>query len=291
MATTGLELSKIFDQKIGQAYTGYLDAIKKTRLFKEALFTAVENKAKMPEDQKVNDELFSILKTSAVFTTIANKIYVSGVLSPLIPDYMHLRALKVKFTKAIDGISISGATNTNPIVVTTATRNNIRSKNLITITGVTGNTSANGTFYIKVLTPSTFSLYADINLLVPVAGNGAYLSGGAIAVVIYKYAKPFLSDRKIGTFGQPTVYDPKFEIADGQIKIYPETEAVQEITIDYVSKPYTLINPVDNTEDLEITYPIKFLYYVLDIAKGMFAEQVRDNELIQLSSIDTVKNQ
>lgn len=290
MATTGTELSKIFDQKIGQSYTGYLDNTKKNRLFKEALFTSIENKYKILADQKSRDELFKIIRTEVTATPTSNTLYLSGAVSPVIADYMHLLAIKVKYKKILQNVSIIGATNKSPIVVSTDNRNILRSNDLIYITGVAGNTNANGYRYIRLVTPTSFALYTDIYLTTPVAGNADYVSGGQIEIVSYEYAKPLYSDRKIGVFGQPSVVNPKYEIADGLLKLYPLEEVAIEATLDYISKASVIIDVADNATDLELTYPIKFLYYIMDIAKGMFAEQVRDDSLYQMSSLDTNKN-
>lgn len=67
--------------------------------------------------------------------------------------------------------NISGATNANPIVVTTSAAHGITTGQPVTISGVGGNTAANGDRIATQLSPTTFS--------VPVAGNGAYTSGGA----------------------------------------------------------------------------------------------------------------
>lgn len=79
-------------------------------------------------------------------------------------------------------IAISAATNATPIVVTSATHS-LADGDPITISGVVGNTAANGSYFAKVtgFSSTTFALYSDKALATPVAGNGAYTSGGLIA--------------------------------------------------------------------------------------------------------------
>lgn len=80
-------------------------------------------------------------------------------------------------------LAVTDATNANPIVVTTATHGLVDG-DPVTIASVGGNTAANGNFFIKKTTvgsATTFGLYSDKDLLVPVAGNGAYTSGGTLA--------------------------------------------------------------------------------------------------------------
>jgi hypothetical protein len=69
--------------------------------------------------------------------------------------------------------NITGATNANPIVITSAAHG-LSTGMRVNITGVLGNTAANGTFTITKLTADTFS--------VPTTGNGAYTSGGQFRV-------------------------------------------------------------------------------------------------------------
>ena len=69
-------------------------------------------------------------------------------------------------------IAITGATNASPVVIT-ATGHGFVTGDMVFITGVTGNTAANGTWsIINVLSANTFSI--------SVAGNGAYVSGGTV---------------------------------------------------------------------------------------------------------------
>jgi uncharacterized repeat protein (TIGR01451 family) len=68
-------------------------------------------------------------------------------------------------------VTISGATNATPIVITTATPHGYATDDFVQLAGVGGNTAANGNWTITVLTTTTFSLNGS-------AGNGGYTSGG-----------------------------------------------------------------------------------------------------------------
>lgn len=72
---------------------------------------------------------------------------------------------------------IIDATNAVPIVITTPAAHGLLTGAQITITGVNGNTAANGSFIITVTGANTFSLNGS-------AGNGAYLGGGQYTVLI-----------------------------------------------------------------------------------------------------------
>ena len=66
--------------------------------------------------------------------------------------------------------SVTGATNAAPIVIT-STAHGLTTGQRVTISGVLGNTAANGTFTIIRIDANTFSLNGT-------TGNGAYTSGG-----------------------------------------------------------------------------------------------------------------
>lgn len=73
----------------------------------------------------------------------------------------------------VSNLGVTGATNASPIVVTTASAHGLASGDFATISGVIGNTSANGTWNITVLSPTTFSLNGS-------SGNAAYVGGGIV---------------------------------------------------------------------------------------------------------------
>lgn len=69
-------------------------------------------------------------------------------------------------------LSVTGATNASPIVITVSAAHSWTSAAQVTISGVLGNTAANGTFTPTIIDSTHFSI--------PVAGNGAYTSGGIV---------------------------------------------------------------------------------------------------------------
>jgi hypothetical protein len=66
--------------------------------------------------------------------------------------------------------SVTGATNASPISITSASHG-LTTGTRVTITGVLGNTAANGTFNVTVVDANTFTLDSS-------SGNGPYTSGG-----------------------------------------------------------------------------------------------------------------
>lgn len=81
---------------------------------------------------------------------------------------------------AAAGTAIASSTNATPIVVTMAADHHLYNGQKVNISGHTVNTNANGDYYVKNLTSTTFSLYTDEKLTVPRAGNGV---GGADGIV------------------------------------------------------------------------------------------------------------
>ena len=76
-------------------------------------------------------------------------------------------------TISILTMPVTGATNTSPIVIQVASAAMLRTGDTVSISGVTGNTAANGTFPIILTGPTTFQLQGS-------AGNGNYAGGGTI---------------------------------------------------------------------------------------------------------------
>ncbi len=81
---------------------------------------------------------------------------------------------------AYENTTITAATNASTIVVTAA-GHYLRNDDIVSISGVTGNTNANGVRMVKNATSTTFELY-DIDGITPIAGNAAYVSGGVVKI-------------------------------------------------------------------------------------------------------------
>jgi hypothetical protein len=72
----------------------------------------------------------------------------------------------------IPPVAIAGASNTGPIQITTGAPHNLASGAVLNVTGVLGNTAANGSWTITVTGAATFNLNGS-------NGNGVYGGGGA----------------------------------------------------------------------------------------------------------------
>jgi hypothetical protein len=221
--------------------------------------------------------------------------------SPINNDYWRFMACKAQIFQPLsqearvvkwNAIPISIASmsgNSVPIVFNTNFYSDMQNGDNINITGILGNTNANGNFYIKRFTEVTFGLYTDKTLQNAVIGNGAYVSGGILSRIYYKFVFPLLSDEKQSPLSKSTPQNPKYESANSLIKIksdYP----VQQVTLDYLRRPFAIyssgffIDCTDNTINLENYYPIDFLNMVVSTyAKNIYNEQIRDSMGVQIS--------
>lgn len=69
--------------------------------------------------------------------------------------------------------SVTAASNASPVQITTSVAHGLTTGDTVTVTGVLGNTGANGTFVITVVDPTNFTLTGS-------TGNAAYTSGGTV---------------------------------------------------------------------------------------------------------------
>ena len=91
-------------------------------------------------------------------------------------DYGTVKVIPDLFLGREVGTAITAATNATPIVVT-STAHGLENGDIVTISGVVGNTAANGTFIVAGKAANTFNL-TTVAAGANVAGNGAYTSGG-----------------------------------------------------------------------------------------------------------------
>jgi hypothetical protein len=86
--------------------------------------------------------------------------------------------------------SINAATNASPIAITTTANHNLTTGKTVTITGVVGNTAANGTFVITVTGLNSFTLNGS-------TGNGAYTSGGTVFPHVITIKKAIVNENNL----------------------------------------------------------------------------------------------
>jgi hypothetical protein len=283
MPLYGTDFDKIIDLKSDNAYSPYFDNTKKNRIIREATNKAISAKIAENDRTAISDDLFGIYKPNTVVTPSSNTVSLilggSGI-----ADYFQIMNLQVKFVIPLTGNFISQALNTTPLRIELNKASNLRTKEQVLIAGVTTNTNANGTRYVKMITPRRYQLYSDENLLTAISGNGLYNgSSGSISQVIYNYAKPLHSNRKFSVLNEPDVHNPFYEIGNGVLTAYPLSWPSTEFTVDYVSTP-TYIDVTDSTTDLLTTYSSRFIDYLADMTCLEMAFSSRDTELANEST-------
>lgn len=283
MPFTGTDFANQFNLQTDQAYTGYFDPAKLNRLANTALTKSVEEKVASNDRIQVQDDLFGIFKTNAPFTPASNQVSLIAGGSG-ITDYHHAMNVKAKFIVLIQNLYIASATNSTPIRITLSGDTNLRTYDVVLLSGITTNTNANGVRYLKRYKNDLYELFSDANLLTPVAGNGLYTGvTGQISRIIYNTAYDLKSGRKFSRLSEPTIYDPYYEIANTVMKIYPQNHICSEVQVDYVSTP-TPIDVNNSTTDLLATFSQRFLDYVIDRTCILAGESMRDNGLISNST-------
>ena len=230
------------------------------------------------------------------------QVYIGTSSTSFVNDYWRFLAVKAQYFTPLSlpfnvrkwspvTLGISSMTGNNvPVVITMNYYSNLRSEDNINISSVGGNTNANGSFYIKQLNDIQFALYSDKYCQNAVIGNGGYIAGtGIISRIYYKYCTPYLSDEKINSLNKPSPENPRYELANGCIIFYPQDVKVNEITMDYIGKPYPiyssgyLIDCTDNIINLENYYPKDFLTLITNVAANTFLAELRDVDGLQLT--------
>lgn len=290
MPYTGFDFDNQLLLKTDMAYTGYYSPPQRNIIIREAISKAIANRAQMPNSIQIQSDLFGIYKSNQVFTPDPSDNTLDLILAGGgITDYDYVMNMKAQYREAFTGIYIAGASNTSPINLLLSDECNLRTGEQVLITGVTGNTNANGVRYVKRMSNVLFQLYSDSNLLNPISGNGIFTgTAGQISRVMYNTAYNLKSSRKFSTLNAPSIYEPYYEIADTVLKIYPLDQICYELTVDYISTP-TYIDCGDNTLDLLTIYSQRFLDFICDESAMLIGKYIRDNELIGNSEAEIVK--
>lgn len=132
---------------------------------------------------------------------------------------LNLSSLNLKVVAvnlANHGKAITGATNATPIVIT-STSHGFSNGDVVMISGVGGNTNANGIFRVANVAANTFEL-TNITTGANIAGSGAYTSGGYIvSVSTHQYLSDITGSARIATsanLGSKTFTLGVFDAAD-----------------------------------------------------------------------------
>ena len=108
-------------------------------------------------------------------------------------------ATKVMWEYPKNDLLITGATNATPIVITTNINHGLSTDSRVEISGVEGNTAANGYFKVTALSATTFSLQDTDGA--DTSGSGTYSGGGRLCPdpdLGYSYSRAFIVNSTIG---------------------------------------------------------------------------------------------
>jgi hypothetical protein len=148
-----LKLGALSPNGPSQAYTYYA-------LTAQQLLLAQTPSVTLTNGPIVAANTFSTPATGEVTVVVASTTPASVVLGdPVTPGCVQL--------------DVIDASNATPIVIQTVSDHGLSDDDFVTTYGILGNTGANGTFQIIVLTSDTFSLNDSV-------GTGAYIGGGAV---------------------------------------------------------------------------------------------------------------
>ncbi len=131
------------------------------------------------------DTRFPTVTDRVVFTPVrSQRGFVAGVVIPsrdslvisngVDPCLVWTPSLPVSAT-----VSITGAADDASVLQVTAVSHAMNDGDTVVISGVGGNTAANGSFWVKRTGANTFKLYYDEALSVPAVSSGTYTSGGS----------------------------------------------------------------------------------------------------------------
>lgn len=214
--------------------------------------------------------------TFTFLVTFFNGTYTLGtgqlVHDRMLADYIHLFTIKCKSLEAIRNLQVSQVLNRTPCIVVFNKHNNLATGEKIIIADHPDN-AINGTFYYEALTDKKGRLWMDKNLSVPVQAPDSQNQGGSVSREYYNYAQPLYSDRKISVFEKSTADSPSVATADAYLKFYPE---VSEVVIDYFSSSIATVDVTNDIFNLNLVYPEKLQYLLIDEAILIYTSPSRD---------------
>ena len=358
-------MSRLLDEQVDKAYSGYLDPAKKNRLFNKAFTEVVEKKYRGLDTQQEYDELSNLIKIDRPFSPrnsfIATSPYlitslsynpVNGVTTittgtshlievndtievsdiagftpslngsylvtlvtpttitftaqlgvtgtyvansgrvvggPMIRDYHHFLSARCNYliSDRYINANIVAAGNLAPVVIKTKQKTDLRTGQRVSITGVNGNTAANGVFFIKRYSYDTFALYQDETFTTPVVGNGTYVNGGQIGSFLRRMVTQLTPDSKGAPINRPNNFFPSYQVTDNKLFFTP---IPQGVFIDYMADIQYKIDVNDGILDLTLFYPEKLLYRLVNDAARQFNLESRDLSQYNAQASETMQN-
>lgn len=285
MATTGELFDKLWLRRVDKPYNSYYSTIQRERLYKQALFYALEYQYNNLVVQGQYDEIRSMVNTDYSVTPADGVVHIPTML----PNYLHYLFSKAKYRGRTFSFAYFTYSGEGSIKAYTDNITPLRTGNFVAISGCADMNEANGNFYLKKLGMRSYGLYQDENLSTP--ATSTVFHGGSASATEYFFGNCMVqfSDQKVQVLDSPTRRNPVVFVANNSLKIEPP--GCLELVIDYITKPPVFINPVDNVFDLETIYPMKFLYQIIDKAAEIFDVETRDPQGFQQDTILENTNQ
>ena len=230
---------------------------------------------------------YSIVNSTTIDVTVSSTVLAtynpySGVLfskknnkfgsvsETIASDYYHLLSIRCDSQESVN-TSCSAVKNGSPCVIT-LTSNNIRTGEKLYISPL------DEYLYAKKINAQKVALYEDENLTTPYTSVSLTVNDfDGIYRVLSKYATPYVSDRKISVFGVPSSYNPKYEVSQYSIKLYPSNLVIGRVYMDYISLPVE-IDLTNQYIDYSIYYNPNFLNHLVDETAKMIAQIVSNPE-------------
>jgi len=157
---------------------------------------------------------FSLTALDGTTAILGSGVYVTGGVIKVLPLYelefdktlAPIGSNATLFTIASVNFLVSPPTPlfNNQIEVTTTALHRYSTGTKVEISGVTGFTAANGTFFVYVTSATTFALFSDAQLTNPVLSVQIYISGGIVNEFPAKYVFTLLN--RMGSVGNQELF-------------------------------------------------------------------------------------
>jgi hypothetical protein len=279
MPTTGEEFDKLWYRRVDKPYNSYYGTVQRQRLYKQALFYALEAQYNGLIVQGQYDEIRSMVKVDHTVTPVSDTV----IINTMLPDYLHYLYSEAKYEGNSFPFSSFSYSGSGPIKAFSDKVLPLRTGDFVVISGCADMNEANGSFYLKQIGRTTYALYLNADLTNP--ATATVFSGNEATAIQYFFGKCMVqySDQRIQVLDSPSRNNPRVMISNNAIKIFPT--GCLELRIDYVTNPPVFIDPANNTFDLETVYPMKFLYQIIDKAAEIFDVETKDPQSFQQDTI------
>ena len=217
--------------------------------------------------------------------------FVSGQVKTeqMVTDYMHLFSVKGGYITPsnleIDHFAVTPSLITFSLLF----RSTLRDGDKISISGVIGSTNANGIRYVKQVGTKRYQLFSDAELLIPVTGNAAYVSGGVISYITESEQMFQYKSDQFVYLDEPSVKFPRWREADNALVILPDTN-LQYVVMDYMTLPRVQIDPTNNSTDLLLFYPLGMIEFIIDEGAALFDLETKDSRSYQMDVNQAITN-